>query len=83
LEVRRANDRRASSLIGTEVDAMSVSCECGGGDCSAQLTVSRNAYRNVRRRTGWFLVLDGHQEPDAHPVIQLDGSFLVVAPGAA
>ena len=83
LEVRQANEQRALSLIGTETDAMRVCCECGDQECAAELTMSRNAYRSVRRRPGWFLVFGGHERPEAHRVASLDDTFVIVEPGAA
>ena len=75
---RWENEQRASSLLGTETASLNVACECGQDDCAAELTVSRTAYRNVRRQARWFLVLDGHEQPDTHRVVRMDDAFVIV-----
>ena len=75
---RWENEQRASSLLGSETASLNVACECGQDGCAAELTVSRTAYRNVRRRTRWFLVLDGHEQPDTHRVVRMDDTFVIV-----
>jgi hypothetical protein len=57
---------------------LSVACECDNHHCAAELTVSKTAYRNVRRQARWFLVLDGHERPDAHRVVRMDDAFVIV-----
>ena len=75
---RRANEQRAYTLLGTKEASLSVSCECGREACSVELTVSRTAYRNVRRQPEWFLVQDGHQHPDVQRVVHLHDDFLII-----
>lgn len=75
---RWENEQRASSLLGTEAASVNVACECGHDDCAAELTVSRTAYRNLRRQAGWFLVQDGHERPDTHRVVRMDDTFVIV-----
>ena len=75
---RWENEQRASSLLGTVTASLNVACECGQDDCAAELTVSRTAYRNVRRQARWFLVLDGHEQPDTHRVVRMDDAFVIV-----
>ncbi len=79
--MRRSNDARASAVIGAA--AMSVACECGRHDCDAEVTVSRTAYRRVRRQPRWFVVRDGHQEPNAQRVVQLHDAFVIVESATA
>ena len=76
---RRANEQRAYALLGTKAASLSVSCECGQEACAVELTVSRTAYRNVRRQPEWFVVQDGHQQPDAQRVAQMHDDFLIIA----
>lgn len=75
---RWENEQRASSLLGTEAASVNVACECGHDDCAAELTVSRTAYRSLRRQAGWFLVQDGHERPDTHRVVRMDDTFVIV-----
>ena len=77
-QARWKNEQRAASLLGSETPSLSVACECGQDGCASELTVSRTAYRNVRRRTRWFLVLDGHERPDTHRVVRMDDTFVIV-----
>jgi len=77
-QARWENERRASSLLGSGHASLSVACECDHDDCAAEVTVSKTAYRNVRRQARWFLVLDGHERPDAHRVIRMDDAFVIV-----
>jgi hypothetical protein len=75
---RRANEQRAYALLGTKQASLSVTCECGQDQCAAELTVSRTAYRNVRRQPEWFLVQDGHQHADVQRVVHMHDDFLIV-----
>ena len=75
---RWENERRASSLLGSDHASLSVACECDNHHCAAELTVSKTAYRNVRRQARWFLVLDGHARPDTHRVVRMDDAFVIV-----
>lgn len=77
-QARWGNEQRASSLLGSETTTLSVACECGQDGCAAELMLSRTAYRNVRRRARWFLVLDGHERPDTHRVVRMDDTFVIV-----
>jgi len=79
--MRRANEARASSVISADATTMTVACECSLEDCDAELTVSRTAYRRVRKQPRWFLVQDGHQQADARRIVQLDGVFVIVDGG--
>jgi hypothetical protein len=64
--------------LGTKAASVSVFCECGQAECAAELTLSRTAYRNVRRQPEWFLVQDGHQQPELQRVVHMHDDFLVV-----
>jgi hypothetical protein len=82
LERRRAargrNDLASQSVLGTGTDVLRVACECGRVDCRAELTLSPSAYRNIRRHQGWFLLLDGHEEPDDDRIVYNQGTFAIV-----
>ena len=80
--VRRSNEARASSVIGIDATSMNVACECGVEGCDDELTVSRTVYRRVRRQPRWFLVRDGHQQPDAQRVVHLPDACVIVESGS-
>jgi hypothetical protein len=74
---REANERISVALLGTETDVMTVRCECGSDDCDAEMTLQREAYRNIRLKRTFFVVRTGHEQTSAR-VIARNGAFAIV-----
>lgn len=48
------------ALLGADRDVMSVLCECGSDDCDEEMTLPREAYRNIRLNGNLFVVRIGY-----------------------
>ena len=79
-EARQANEQTSLSLLGTTSTSVTLECECGDPDCTAELTLTRNAYRRISRGGRLFVVRDGHELLDGR-VVQRNGAFVVVDAG--
>lgn len=53
-------------------------CECGDADCTKAMHVGIAEYEGTRAHAARFLVLPGHEIPDAERVVERGESFLVV-----
>jgi hypothetical protein len=55
-----------------------VICECASLDCSAQFTMSRQAYEQLRADPTLFVVLPNHEDPSVEKVVDESGRYVVV-----
>ena len=55
---------------------LAVVCECGSGDCTAEVRIDTDAYTRIRERRSGFIVLAGHEL--AEPVVELGSGYAVV-----
>jgi hypothetical protein len=69
---RRAGVDEADSLFPGFV------CECSDDSCTELLETSYQVYEAVREHPRRFLVVAGHEDPDAEIVIERNGQSLVV-----
>ena len=75
-------DRLANEVIrrsrreGPESDT--IRCECGNPVCHEPLVVSDDVYERVRSDSMLFLVLPGHEFPEAEDVVEETPDFEVV-----
>ncbi len=53
-------------------------CECADIDCRAKVELTRSQYEYVRSDSRWFVVLPGHETPDAESVIDDHDGWVVV-----
>jgi hypothetical protein len=53
-------------------------CECGDGGCAAVVRVSLAKYREVRSNARRFLLVPGHEVPDAEDVVEQGDGYAVV-----
>ena len=74
---REVNEQLSMALLGAETDVMSVLCECGSDDCDEEMTLPRDAYRNIRLKGNLFVVRIGH-EPASARVISRNHAFVIV-----
>jgi hypothetical protein len=78
---RDVNERIEGSLeeSGTGADETSAYvCECGAKDCTRTLALSPREYEQLRSHPAQFMVLRGHEQPDAERVVNDLGRYLVV-----
>jgi hypothetical protein len=74
---REANEEISVTLLGADTEVMSVLCECGCDDCDAEMSLPRDAYRNIRIKGNLFVVRIGH-EPASARVISRNHAFAIV-----
>ena len=53
-------------------------CECADPDCTEMLWLTRQQYESVRSDSRRFVVVPGHEIPDAEHVVERGDSFAVV-----
>ena len=58
--------------------ALEYVCECGDDNCNQLVRMTREDYSHVRQNPTHFLVLPGHEEPDAEVVVEDHGTYRVV-----
>jgi len=58
-------------------DPVAYRCECGSPACESQVEVDAVAFAEALRADGVYLVLAGHERPDAEPVSRGVGYRLV------
>jgi hypothetical protein len=76
--VRALNERLDAERLDSAADAVSVRCECGGGDCTTVVDLHYDAYLGIRRHPGWFVVAVGHEAPEIGRIEQRRGAFSIV-----
>lgn len=59
-------------------DLISFVCECSHTDCAAQIELSRDDYEGVRAHGARFLIVAGHEFPEAERVVDERGYWVVV-----
>jgi hypothetical protein len=62
----------------TEPEYAGFVCECGDGECDTTVRVPLDAYESVRRDGRNFIVVPGHEIPDAEDVVDDRDGYLVV-----
>ena len=63
---------------GESLPQFPIACECGSGSCVVTLTVDATLYADVRADPRRFLVMLGHEQPEAETVVQRHGELAVV-----
>jgi hypothetical protein len=53
-------------------------CECADTGCGELVDLTVGEYEHVRSRPEWFVVLDGHQNPELEQVRERHAGYLVV-----
>ncbi len=62
----------------TANDVAGFVCECGDGDCAAVVRLDLATYESIRRDSQLFVVIQGHEAPDAENVVDECGTYLIV-----
>jgi hypothetical protein len=74
---RELNEQLSVALLGAETEVMTVLCECGSDDCSAEMTLQREAYRRIRLKGTLFVVRNGHEDEAARVISRTDAFAIV------
>jgi hypothetical protein len=53
-------------------------CECADLTCAEHVRLCPTEYRRVRNDPTWFVVVEGHQQPEVERVVGRVGSYLIV-----
>ena len=78
---REINDRLNEdlrTLTLADGEAVDFVCECGKADCADAVAVTLDEYRHVRDDDLLFVVLPGHEIPDAEDVVATTDRYAVV-----
>ena len=63
---------------GSGLSRFPIACECGTGSCETTITVDATLYSSVRADPHRFLVMTGHEIPEAELVVVRHGEITVV-----
>lgn len=76
---REINDRiEAHSPLIVAGAKMCLVCECGSGDCKAQIQMTQAQYQSVRQNLRTFAVAQGHESPNAERILNRNNSWVLV-----
>jgi hypothetical protein len=53
-------------------------CECANTSCAERVRIPLSEYERVRSDPKWFLIVQGHEEPEYERVIEERDGYLVV-----
>ena len=76
--MRRLNEQTSIARLGSDDGNIAILCECGRDACTAEITLSSGAYRNIRRQGGWLVIADGHERLETHRVVLRKDCFTIV-----
>ena len=78
---RRVNEEieDAFATDDADTDRLSILCECGDLDCTAQVPIAYGRYQQVRKDPLLFIVTPGHDAPDVETVVAREESFEIVS----
>ena len=77
---REVNERieRVSGALRTEMDTMTILCECGTETCVEHIEVSVSEYERIRHESTLFFVRPGHAKPDVEKIVEHNDEYDVV-----
>lgn len=61
-----------------EQDLAGFVCECGDAECTAVVRVSIAKYEELRSDARRFLLVPGHESPDAEDIVEQGDGYAVV-----
>jgi hypothetical protein len=67
-----------NEAFGAITNDFTVICECGDLDCQEQVSVTKEAYEQVRADPAAFILKPGHQMEDVEDVIETNDDYVVV-----
>jgi hypothetical protein len=71
-------ERGLSSLDRDPEERAAFVCECGREDCSQMVKLPLDEYQRVHEADDHFVVLPGHQKPEAERVVEEHDDWIVV-----
>ena len=75
---REVNERVREVSVEATSNPIDFLCECGNGDCTETIPLTRSEYERVRSDPTLFVVKPGHGVPDLEHVVLEDERFQVV-----
>ena len=77
---REANERieDLNEAFSTVTDKLVLVCECGDGQCVEKISVSREAYEELRGDPTQFAVVPGHEMPTVEEVVARRAGYDIV-----
>jgi hypothetical protein len=84
---RRVNERieDLNESFAVVTDTFEVVCECADSGCVRQISITRDAYEQVRADPTLFIVTPGHESPEVEGIVDERTAYHVVRkhPGLA
>ncbi|MGH3023238.1 MAG: hypothetical protein ACRDNI_06240 [Gaiellaceae bacterium] len=82
---REVNERigATADTQGTDVHVYEFVCECASIDCFERFELSLGEYHRVRERAECFLVVTGHERPEAEEIVERLDKIAAVEPRPA
>jgi hypothetical protein len=71
-----------NTAFGTLTESMTVVCECGDANCTAQIELDIPTYERVRADAALFVVRPGHMFPEVEDVVEHGNGFEIVRKNA-
>jgi hypothetical protein len=77
---REVNERieRVSGALRTEMETMTILCECGTETCVEHIEVSASEYERIRQESTLFFVRPGHAKSEVEEVVEHHDDYDVV-----
>jgi hypothetical protein len=77
---REVNERISdlAGQFGLDQEPLDLVCECGDPACVERISISRDAYEQLRSDPTHFAVFPGHEQPDVESVVERNGPYDVV-----
>jgi hypothetical protein len=77
---REVNERISdlSAHFGLEEQPLDLVCECGDPTCVERITMSRDAYDQLRADPTHFALFPGHEDPEVESIVERNGPYDVV-----
>ena len=77
---RQANERinELNTDFAQITENFSIACECGDGECAERIDVPQDRYEQTRQNATRFIVLPGHEKPEAERVVEGEQAYVIV-----
>jgi hypothetical protein len=76
--VSEISDGLDMTPVGVPAEHDEFFCECGGLDCSARVSMTRDEYEAVRGHPARFLTLEEHADPQIERIVERHAGYVVV-----
>lgn len=77
---RQVNERMRdlNETFATFTSQIDIMCECGSSECSSRISMTPEAYEQIRADPALFAVIPGHEAPDIEYVVEKRNSYDVI-----